>query len=108
MKKQNRVIKKAAATLVAVIFCLMLFAVSAFAEGEGNAVTQPLINFTALMFTIIRLVGIALGAFSIVQFATALKSHDGAQKVQAGLGIAAGLMIIFAKEILELIGVPIV
>lgn len=105
-KKLNRV-KKAAAFAVVFVLCCLLFAVPAFAaEGTGGDVTTVMSNFTNLMFMVIRIVGICVTAFAVFQFATALKSHDGAQKAQAGLGIAAGLLIIFVKEILTLIGVP--
>lgn len=104
--KLNKV-KKAAAYAVVFVLCFLLFAVPASAaDGDGGDVTTVMSNFTNLMFTVLRLVGICLAAFSVFQFASALKSHDGAQKAQAGLGIAAGLLIIFVKEVLMLIGVP--
>lgn len=102
-QKSNKMKKAVAST--AAFFFVILTAIPAFAAGDD--VTNVLTNLSNLMFTIIRLVGIVISGFSLFQFATAMKSHDGAQKANSGLGLAAGLLIIFAKEILQSIGVPI-
>ena len=57
----------------------------------------------ALIFGLIRAVGMILLGFGIVQVGLSLKSHDPSQRANGFLTLAGGVIITFAKEILTLI-----
>lgn len=99
----NKKAKKTVTCLVAVFICLTLCAVPVFAAGDG--VTDPMNKAVDLLFAIFRIVGVAISGYGIFEFATAMKSHDGAQKNTSLLSIASGLLIVFMKEILAFVGV---
>lgn len=103
---KKKTIRKICSFLSTFVVCCSVCALTAFADG-GTEITEPLTKLNDLMFAIFRIIGIALAGYSIYEFATSLKSHDGAQKNMAILGIVSGLIIIFIKEILQLIGVSV-
>jgi hypothetical protein len=55
------------------------------------------------MFGLIRAIGIILLGWGIVQVGMSLQSHDPSQRSNGFLTLAGGLIITFAKEILDLI-----
>ncbi len=85
-------------------FCAVVlvfsFAATAFATDDPLQVVDNLSNF---MFGLIRAIGIILLAFGIVQVGLSLKSHDPSQRANGFLTLAGGIIITFAKEILNLI-----
>lgn len=93
--------KKALTFTTATVLCL-LCATPVFAASEVETTMNTVVTF---FFGILRIVGIGILGYSLFEFATAIKSHDGAQRAQSILGIAAGLIIVFIREILELIGI---
>ena len=60
-------------------------------------------NLSEFIFGLIRAIGIILLAFGIVQVGLSLKSHDPSQRANGFLTLAGGIIITFAKEILNLI-----
>jgi hypothetical protein len=56
-----------------------------------------------LLFGLIRAIGLILLGFGIVQVGLSLKSHDPSQRANGFLTLAGGVVITFAKEILNLI-----
>ena len=60
-------------------------------------------NLSTFMFSIIRAIGMILLGWGIVQVGLSLKSHDASQRAQGFLTLAGGVIITFAKEILNLI-----
>jgi len=56
-----------------------------------------------LLKTLIRAIGLILLGFGIVQIGLSLKSHDPSQRANGFLTLAGGIIITFAKEILNLI-----
>lgn len=72
----------------------------ALAAGDPLAVIDNLNNF---IFSIIRAVGLILLGWGIVQVGLSLQSHDPSQRSQGFLTLAGGIIITFAKEILDLI-----
>ena len=60
-------------------------------------------NFSDFMFGLIRAIGMILLGFGIVQVGLSLKSHDPSQRANGFLTLAGGVIITFAKEILNLI-----
>lgn len=83
---------------MAVMVC---FSTTAFA-----ATTDPLQvvnNLSTFIFGLIRAIGLILLGFGIVQVGLSLKSHDPSQRANGFLTLAGGIIITFAKEILDLI-----
>ena len=55
------------------------------------------------IFGLIRAIGLIMLGFGIVQVGLSLKSHDPSQRANGFLTVAGGIVITFAKEILNLI-----
>ena len=91
--------RKLASLLLALV---MVFAMSvtAFAAGDPVGVVN---NLSTFIFGLIRAVGLILLGFGIVQVGLSLKSHDPSQRANGFLTVAGGIVITFAKEILDLI-----
>jgi len=71
-----------------------------FADGDPITVVNNLSNF---IFSLIRAIGMILLGFGVVQVGLSLKSHDPSQRANGFLTVAGGIIITFAKEILNLI-----
>lgn len=71
-----------------------------FAADEPLAVIN---NLSTFMFGVIRAIGMILLGWGIVQVGLALKSHDASQRANGFLTVAGGIIITFAKEILDII-----
>ena len=87
----------------------VLYAVAALACCLATpvlAASDPLAvidNLNTFIFSIIRAVGLILLGWGIVQVGLSLQSHDPSQRSQGFLTLAGGIIITFAKEILDLI-----
>jgi hypothetical protein len=79
---------------------VILFAAPAYAADDPLTVVNNLSNF---IFGLIRAIGLILLGFGIVQIGLSLKSHDPSQRANGFLTLAGGVIITFAKEILNLI-----
>ena len=64
---------------------------------------QVVNNLSTFIFGIIRAIGLILLGFGIVQIGLSLKSHDPSQRANGFMTLAGGIIITFAKEILNLI-----
>ncbi|MDL2218078.1 TrbC/VirB2 family protein [Christensenellaceae bacterium OttesenSCG-928-M15] len=60
-------------------------------------------NLSTFLFGLIKSIGLIILAFGIVQVGLSLKSHDPSQRANGMLTVAGGVVIAFAKEILDLI-----
>ena len=60
-------------------------------------------NLSEFVFSLIRAIGLILLGFGIVQIGLSLKSQDPSQRAQGLLTLAGGVVITFAREILNLI-----
>ena len=70
------------------------------------ATTDPLQvvnNLSDFIFSMIRAIGMILLGLGIVQIGLSLKSHDPSQRANGFMTLAGGVIITFAKEILNLI-----
>ena len=81
-------------------FALTLLNSVSFASNDPIAVVNNLSNF---IFGLIRALGMILLGFGVVQIGLSLKSHDPSQRANGFLTLAGGVIITFAKEILNLI-----
>ena len=86
------------------VFCVVVLVFSitttAFATDDPIEVIN---NLSEFIFGLIRAIGIILLAFGIVQVGLSLKSHDPSQRANGFLTLAGGVIITFAREILNLI-----
>ena len=87
-------------TMYAVVVVMLCFATPVYATGNPIQVINNLSDF---MFSMIRAIGIILLGFGIVQIGLSLKSHDPSQRANGFMTLAGGVIIAFAKEILNLI-----
>ena len=71
-----------------------------FAANDPVAVVN---NFSEFMFGLIRAIGMILLGLGIVQVGLSLKSHDPSQRANGFMTVAVGIIITFAKEILNII-----
>lgn len=60
-------------------------------------------NLSTFVFSLIRAIGMIILGFGIVQLGLSLKSHDPSQRANGFLTVAGGIVITFAKEILNTI-----
>ena len=96
-------VRKGFKAYVGIVICLALVCVCgvvAFAEGDPVTVVN---NLSTFIFGLIRAVGMILLGFGVVQVGLSLKSHDPSQRANGFLTVAGGIIITFAKEILDLI-----
>ena len=74
--------------------------------NEASPIVDPLAvvnNLSDFIFSLIRAIGLILLGFGVVQIGLSLKSHDPSQRANGFLTLAGGVIITFAKEILDLI-----
>lgn len=88
-------------TLILIGVLMNLTTISALAATDDPmAVINNLSNF---IFGIIRAIGMIMLGFGIVQVGLSLKSHDPSGRANGFLTLTGGIIITFAKEILNLI-----
>ena len=83
-----------------IVFAMMWCTTPVLAAGDPLAVVNNLSDF---IFSLIRAIGLILLGFGVVQIGLSLKSHDPSQRANGFLTLAGGVIITFAKEILDLI-----
>jgi hypothetical protein len=86
------------------VFCVavLVFSITTTAFATDDPI-QVVNNLSEFIFGLIRAIGIILLAFGIVQVGLSLKSHDPSQRANGFLTLAGGIIITFAREILNLI-----
>lgn len=91
---------KVYAGVILTLTLILTLSVTAFATNDPVQVVN---NLSTFMFGLIRAVGLILLGFGIVQVGLSLKSHDPSQRANGFLTVAGGIVITFAKEILDII-----
>lgn len=79
--------------------------IAAFAIVPAFA-ADPLAAINSLsdfVFSIIKAVGLIIAGWGVVQFGMSVQSHDPSQRTQGILCLLGGLLIYFAKDVLDLI-----
>ena len=79
---------------------LFSFSTTAFADGDPITVVNNLSDF---IFGLVRAIGMILIGYGIVQIGLSLKSHDPSQRANGIMTVAGGIVVTFAKEILNTI-----
>ena len=95
----NRKSKVLMGLWMAMVFTLA-FSMVVLAADDPITVVNNLSNF---IFGLVRAVGMILLGFGIVQIGLSLKSHDPSQRANGIMTVAGGVVITFAKEIMNLI-----
>ena len=85
------------ATTAALTFTM---AMPAFAANDPLATINALSDF---VFSAIKAIGAILLGFGIVQIGLALKGHDASQRAQGFMTFFGGVIIYFARDILDII-----
>lgn len=92
--------KAAFAIYASAVMLLCVGVAYVYAAGDPLSVVN---NLSTFIFSLIRAIGLILLGFGIVQVGLSLKSHDPSQRANGFLTLAGGVIITFAKEILDLI-----
>ena len=86
--------------VIVALTMILSFGVPVFAAGDPLTVIN---NLSTFIFGIIRAIGMILLGWGIVQVGLSFQSHDPSQRSNGFLTLAGGVVITFAKEILDLI-----
>lgn len=98
--KKVKTIRKALLFAYMALVLITNFTTPIYAANDPVAVVN---NFSEFMFGLIRAIGMILLGFGIVQVGLSLKSHDPSQRANGFMTVAGGIVITFAKEILNII-----
>ena len=85
---------------MAAVLCACCFSTMAFAASDPLGVVN---NLSTFIFSLIRAIGLILLGWGVVQVGLSFQSHDPSQRSQGFLTLGGGLVVTFAKEILDLI-----
>lgn len=88
------------------VVIVFLFTITIGTSTTVLATDDPLTvinNLSDFMFGLLRAVGMIILGFSIYQIGMSIKSQDPSQRSNGFMSFAGGLIMTFAKEILELI-----
>lgn len=83
----------------AVVIAFVVGACHVFAADPIQSVN----NLSNFIFSLIRAIGLILLGLGIMQVGLSLKSHDPSQRANGFLTLAGGIIIVFTKEILNMI-----
>ena len=100
MSSKGKKLFKAYVLVVSAFALTIGTSMNVLAADDPMAVVNNLSNF---IFGLIRAIGMILLGFGIVQVGLSLKSHDPSQRANGFLTVAGGIIITFAKEILNMI-----
>lgn len=95
LKKARRAI-----TMIALLLFGLQFATPVYAADDPLSVINNLSNF---IFSLTRAIGMIILVLGVVQIGMSYQSHDPSQRTNGFFTFAGGLIITFAKEILNLI-----
>lgn len=99
IRKTQSILRKAKLTLTALAVMMTALSGTVF-------VADPLATINSLsdfIFSAIKAIGFILLGFGVVQIGLSLKSHDASQRANGFLTFFGGVIIAFAKDILDMI-----
>ena len=99
-KLLNKILKRGIMIFFIVVILIATINLSVFADDDPLTVIDNLSDF---IFSLIRAVGMIILGFGVVQVGMSMKSHDPTQRANGIMTLAGGIVITFAKEILNLI-----
>ena len=77
--------------------------VAAMPVYAANDPLTAINNLSTFVFSAIKAIGAIMLGFGIVQIGLALKSHDAGQRAQGFMTFFGGVVIYFAKDLLDMI-----
>ena len=95
----TKVLRKARYTLIASAVLLSAMSTTAFAADPLSTIN----SLSDFIFSAIKAIGFILLGFGVVQIGLSLKSHDASQRANGFLTFFGGVIIAFAKDILDMI-----
>ena len=95
----TKVLRKARYTLIASAVLLSAMSTTAFAADPLSTIN----SLSDFIFSAIKAIGFILLGFGVVQSGLSLKSHDASQRANGFLTFFGGVIIAFAKDILDMI-----
>ena len=105
MKKQNKlekvtlVLRRVEIALVSMVLMMSLMTNTVLAASPLDTIN----SLSDFIFAAIKAIGLILLGFGIVQIGLSLKSHDASQRANGFLTFFGGVIIAFAKDILDMI-----
>ena len=99
-KRKENHLRKGMVLYIAIVLMSTIGTGVAFAASGPLSVID---NLSTFICSLIRALGLILTGFGIVQVGLSFKSHDPSQRANGFLTLAGGIVITFAKEILNLI-----
>ncbi len=100
LQKAQNILRKVKNILIISAMILSIASGSVFAASDPLGAIN---NLSTFIFSAIKTIGLILLAFGIVQIGLSLKSHDASQRANGFLTFFGGVIIAFAKDILDLI-----
>ena len=97
--KAQKILRKAKLILTALAVMMTALTGTVFA-ADPLRTRNSLSDF---IFSAIKAIGLILLGFGVVQIGLSLKSHDASQRANGFLTFFGGVIIAFAKDILEMI-----
>ena len=104
--KRNNKIEKATIVLRKTKYIMLTLAVVMSLMTNTVFAASPLDTINSLsdfIFSAFKAIGLILLGFGIVQIGLSLKSHDASQRANGFLTFFGGVIIAFAKDILDMI-----
>ena len=87
---------------VAVLALTMVLGTSMTAFAANDPI-QVVNNLSDFIFSALKAIGMIILGFGVLQVGLSIQSHDASQRSQGFLCVFGGLVIYFAKDILDLI-----
>ena len=103
-REENQKILKAFMTfwVAAFMIVMTIFAVTSFATNT-EAVTQPLSRLNDIIFAILKMVGIALIAFGVLQLGLSFRSQNTEQRSNGLLSVVGGVIVLVGQTVADTI-----
>ena len=89
--------------VMAAALLILCWPEAAFATGGTTDPIAVVNNLSDFMFSLVKAVGMIMIGLGIVQVGLSLKGHDPSQRANGILTVAGGIIIAFAKEIMNMI-----
>ena len=99
LEKITNLLRKTKIGLIAASVALSAMSTTVFAADPLATIN----SLSPFIFSAIKAIGLILLGFGIVQIGLSLKSHDASQRANGFLTFFGGVIIAFAKDILDLI-----
>lgn len=99
IEKTQSILRKTKLTLTALAVMMTALSGTVFAADPLSTIN----SLSDFIFSAIKAIGFILLGFGVVQIGLSLKSHDASQRANGFLTFFGGVIIAFAKDILDLI-----